>query len=69
MANNYKEIENAIVGQSVYVTVTGNEFYKGVVVDIGQFSFYPNQQSYKVKVYRDEKHCFTDCFDKVYKLI
>jgi hypothetical protein len=69
MVTKYREIKKAIVGQKVYVTVSGREYFEGVVVDYGCFSFYPNQQSYQVMVYRDGKPCFTDCFDKVYELL
>jgi hypothetical protein len=62
----FKALKDARNGQSVYVTVTGREFYQGVILGHGHYDFYPGKMSYKVMVYRKDNHRFIEYFDVVY---
>ncbi len=66
MKEQFEKLKKAQIGQSVYVTVTGREYYPGVILGYGYFDYYPNKMSYEVMVSRKDTHRFVEYFDIVY---
>ncbi len=56
----FEVLKEAQIGQTVYVTVTGRQYYPGVILGYGYYDYYPNKLSYKVMVYRKDNHRFVE---------
>ena len=65
----YKILEHVKVGDSVYVTATGDTFYKGQVLELGVHKSYRHKKSYSILVTRDDSYKFIDYFDVLYRRI
>jgi hypothetical protein len=66
VGNEFEKLAKAHVGQAVYVTVSGREYYQGIIMGYGYYHYYPRKKSYEVMVCRKDNHRFVEYFDAVY---